>query len=323
MIKDEKIRLLHELSQFNWLHPIPSSANFFLVEVKGALTASQVVSALRKSGILLRYFTNPLLTSFFRVSVGRPSDTDVFISKLKEIEKNVLEFYEPQAWLWDMDGVLADVSQSYRQAIVRTAAAFGVQVTHDDIAEAKMAGNANNDWILTHRLIKKSHKTDEDFPTLEEVTAKFEEIYQGELRFLEKLLVPVEILHQFGKHLPMAIVTGRPRSDALKFLQTHGISDCFRNVVCMEDAPAKPDPAPVHLALQRLGVSRAIMIGDTPDDIRAAVAAGVVGVGILSPSEKAGTRAGVVKEALLSSGASKVIENVAELLSISQHVENK
>ena len=42
----------------------------------------------------------------------------------------------------------------------------------------------------------------------------------------------------------------------------------------MEDAPPKPDPQPVRLALARLGVERAWLVGDTPDDMRAARAAG-------------------------------------------------
>ena len=48
----------------------------------------------------------------------------------------------------------------------------------------------------------------------------------------------------------------------------------------MEDAPAKPSPEPVQLALTSLGVTRALMVGDTPDDIKAAVGAGVVGIGV-------------------------------------------
>jgi phosphoglycolate phosphatase-like HAD superfamily hydrolase len=54
----------------------------------------------------------------------------------------------------------------------------------------------------------------------------------------------------------------------------------------MEDAPAKPDPAPVRLALERLGVQRAWMLGDTPDDLVAAKAAGVLPVGVVPPGEE-------------------------------------
>jgi phosphoglycolate phosphatase-like HAD superfamily hydrolase len=53
----------------------------------------------------------------------------------------------------------------------------------------------------------------------------------------------------------------------------------------MEDAPLKPDPAPVRLALSQLGVSRAWFVGDTPDDARAARSAGALPLGVLAPGE--------------------------------------
>ena len=59
----------------------------------------------------------------------------------------------------------------------------------------------------------------------------------------------------------------------------------------MEDGPLKPSPAPVIKALEGLGIphvhGRALphvcMLGDTVDDMRSAVAAGIVGVGVLTP----------------------------------------
>src|SRR3990167_336438 len=46
------------------------------------------------------------------------------------------------------------VSQSYRMAILETAKAFGVEITSEHVTEMKARGNANNDWIVTHRLIQ-------------------------------------------------------------------------------------------------------------------------------------------------------------------------
>ena len=43
----------------------------------------------------------------------------------------------PEAILFDLDGVLADVSSSYRAAIVQTAAHFGVTVAGAEIAALK------------------------------------------------------------------------------------------------------------------------------------------------------------------------------------------
>jgi phosphoglycolate phosphatase-like HAD superfamily hydrolase len=57
------------------------------------------------------------------------------------------------AVLFDMDGVLASVGSSYREAIIQTAAHFNVSITQEDISIQKKIGNANNDWILSKRLI--------------------------------------------------------------------------------------------------------------------------------------------------------------------------
>ncbi|ELY75993.1 TIGR01548 family HAD-type hydrolase [Natrinema pallidum] len=51
----------------------------------------------------------------------------------------------------DIDGVLVDVADSYRRAIVESVdAVYGRTIRADDIQEFKDAGGFNNDWELTH-----------------------------------------------------------------------------------------------------------------------------------------------------------------------------
>lgn len=71
-------------------------------------------------------------------------------------------------------------------------------------------------------------------------------------------------------------MTGRPRKDCAKFLSTHDLTAYFPVCICMEDGPPKPSPIPVQLACERLNLPprSCLMIGDTPDDIKAGVAAG-------------------------------------------------
>jgi phosphoglycolate phosphatase-like HAD superfamily hydrolase len=104
-------------------------------------------------------------------------------------------------------------------------------------------------------------------------------------------------------------VTGRPRDEARWFLERMGIADLFRAVVCMEDAARKPDPAPVRLALARLGVRRAWMIGNTPDDVRAAAGADVVPLGVVAPGDDLAATAA----ALADAGAARVLDQLADL----------
>ena len=197
-----------------------------------------------------------------------------------------------KALLWDMDGVLADVSQSYRTAIIMAAKKFGVAITGADINVAKAAGNANNDWVLTRKLVADKMaaegKKASQVPSLEAVTEAFEAVYQGGLWKTESLLVDRELIAALAARYPMAIVTGRPRKpDAERFLEHYRLTEFFSHMVCMGETPLpKPDPAPCTVMLKALGVpagSNVIMIGDTVDDIRSAIGAKCSGVGVPAP----------------------------------------
>jgi phosphoglycolate phosphatase-like HAD superfamily hydrolase len=123
------------------------------------------------------------------------------------------------------------------------------------------------------------------------------------------LIVPRALLERLSKRWPLAVVTGRPREEARWFLEREGIADLFRAVVCMEDAARKPDPAPVRLALTRLGVRRAWMVGNTPDDVRAAAGANVVPLGVVAPGDDLSATAA----ALTDAGAARVLDELADL----------
>jgi HAD superfamily hydrolase (TIGR01509 family) len=67
--------------------------------------------------------------------------------------------------------------------------------------------------------------------------------------------------------------------DASDVCRTHGIQHhiehIFKELVCMGEAAPKPSPEPVQLVMKRIGATSAVFIGDTPDDVRAGVAAGM------------------------------------------------
>ena len=58
------------------------------------------------------------------------------------LEQTLRTVLAPEALLFDLDGVIADVRESFRAAIVATAARFGVTVSDADITKAKAAGKA-------------------------------------------------------------------------------------------------------------------------------------------------------------------------------------
>ncbi len=83
-IIEERGRLFAELSSIDWLRVIPSSANFILCQVLRG-QAADLHRELRQRGILVRYFAEPRLENYIRISIGRPEDTDAVVKLLREI----------------------------------------------------------------------------------------------------------------------------------------------------------------------------------------------------------------------------------------------
>ena len=284
---------------------LPSQGSFVFARFADA---GRVWSSLHALGIAIRAFHGrPEVEGWLRITL--PGD-EVNFSRLTHALRTVLA---PEALIFDMDGVLADVSGSYREATLQTAAAFDVEITIQDIEAATAEGNANDCWVLTRRLMAERGV---DRP-LAEVKTQFEEIYQGSeaepgLRRTERLLLERDELLALGERFQLAVVTGRPRADADRFLTERGIAGCFQTVVTMEDAPIKPNPAPVRLALERLGVATAWMVGDTPDDLRAARGANVLPIGVVAPGDDPEP----TTVSLQRAGAATVLEETRKILEV-------
>ncbi|HTI06363.1 MAG TPA: aminotransferase class I/II-fold pyridoxal phosphate-dependent enzyme [Gemmatimonadales bacterium] len=280
-----------------------SQANFVFADF--GRRAAFVRDGLGARDILVRDFpARAGLQTSLRITLpGDPADFERLTRALETV-------LAPEALVFDLDGVLADVRESQRAAMIATGAAFGVAITMADVERALRSGDAANDWIVTQRLIVERGKTVD----LSSVTARYQSLYLGTngtpgLRERERAIVPRAVLERLAERLPLAVVTGRPREEARWFLEREGLAPLFGAMVCMEDAARKPDPAPVRLALTKLGVQRAWMIGNTPDDVRAAVGAGVTPLGIVAP----GDDLTLTTAALTNAGAARVLKHVADL----------
>lgn len=273
--------------------PVPSQANFVLARFAGTRWIDRGLAA---QGVRVRLFDG--LPDCARVAVPA-NDAD-----FQRLERAAECLRRPQALLFDMDGVLANVRRSYRGAIVAACESFGVAVGPAEIDAAKAKGDANDDWALTRLLLRRA-----GVPVpLAQVRDRFEEVYQGTedapgLRRFETLVPPRSWLEELAGRFPLGVVTGRPRRDAERFLAEHELRELFGVVICREDAPLKPDPAPVALAMRRLQAATAWMFGDTPDDILAARGAGAVPVGVVPPGA-----ARIAKKALEDAGAARIVD---------------
>jgi histidinol-phosphate/aromatic aminotransferase/cobyric acid decarboxylase-like protein len=80
----ERERLLDELATIPGLEPVPSSANFMIV--KTVLPPQTLFKELLARDILVRDVSRyPMLSEYFRVSVGSREENDRLIEALKEV----------------------------------------------------------------------------------------------------------------------------------------------------------------------------------------------------------------------------------------------
>jgi histidinol-phosphate aminotransferase len=83
-IVSERDRLFEELSKIDGLVPVASEANFILV--KSAIEPKQIFSELLARDILIRDVSSyPMLSDYFRFSVGMPAQNDYVVNAIREI----------------------------------------------------------------------------------------------------------------------------------------------------------------------------------------------------------------------------------------------
>ena len=83
-LKNERTRLFAALQEIPYLRPYPTQSNFVLCQVLERDAAELKARLAQEHGIFIRYFNKPGLYDHIRISVGRPQDTDLLISALKE-----------------------------------------------------------------------------------------------------------------------------------------------------------------------------------------------------------------------------------------------
>jgi histidinol-phosphate aminotransferase len=245
----------------------PSFTNFILL---GTTTndASIVYEKLIRKGLVVRKMHDGL-----RITVRSKKDNSRLLNELAKISDGII---------FDIDGVLVDVSQSYREAIRQTAEAItGKKFTAADVATVKKLPDSNNDWEVTYALIKgitsgnEMKKIDRNSSSYLAAKQKFQELYLGGLRDKEKLLITTKTLTKLKtQNYKLGIVTSRPREEALYVLRDlipFFPEDC---IIAQEDCEEeKPSPKPLLLAKERMGCRAALYIGDSINDQLAAKAA--------------------------------------------------
>ncbi|MGH9534077.1 MAG: aminotransferase class I/II-fold pyridoxal phosphate-dependent enzyme [Terriglobales bacterium] len=302
-----------------------SAANFVLFQAEGgtagARPAAELVRFFRQQGVLVRDRGRDL-PGAVRITCGRRGDTERAITLLREYYDPKLHALSaapqapgssprplgpgPQATIatpspdraqnrpvvvFDMDGVLVDVSGSYLRAIAATVAALGgagiAAVSDAEIQAMKDGGGYNNDWDLSRELLRQRGV---ELPR-EAVIAAFNRLYHGTngdgLRRAERWLLEAPALASWRRQFRLAIFTGRPRGEAEAALRRFGVAQAFERCLGLEDVErGKPAPDGLLRLAADLG-PLAAFLGDTVDDAAAARGAGVPFIGVVPPGHPA------------------------------------
>ncbi len=187
--------------------------------------------------------------------------------------------------VFDMDGVLVDVTESYRETIVRTVEHFaGVTVTRAQIQDYKNQGDFNDDWKLSHHILAQ-HGVSVAF---QNVVDYFQGLFHGNgtdgLILRERWMARDGLFDRLAARFDLAVFTGRMRWEAEVTLRRFAPSLRFDPIVGMDSVTAqKPAPEGLLKIAAAAGGRQIWYIGDTVDDARCARAAGVPFIGIAAP----------------------------------------
>lgn len=191
----------------------------------------------------------------------------------------------PGVIVFDMDGVLVEVTASYREAIRETVRHFtGKLVSHDTIQNFKNAGGWNNDWLLSHRLIADLGKKID----YADVVDRFNRIFFGEngdgLIRRETWMPSDGLLERLAARAALAIFTGRAKYEADATLGRYAQNIKFHPLIT-DECVRNPKPAPDGLLMIKREFPEHTIwyLGDTVDDARSARAAHVPFIGVATP----------------------------------------
>jgi HAD superfamily phosphatase len=213
--------------------------------------------------------------------------------------------------IFDMDGVLVDVTESYRAAIQATVKHFtGNEPSHQEIQDWKNRGGWNDDWQLSTRMI---HERGGSTP-YNDVVDHFQKLFHGDgtdgLILREQWLASNGLFDRLGIAHHLAVFTGRLRWEANVTLNRFS-PDVFNPVVGADDVTrTKPDPEGLHQICSSVPHGKCWYVGDTVDDARASSAAGVPFIGIAS---KGNPRYEELVRLLRLEGAVAVLDDINSL----------
>ena len=210
--------------------------------------------------------------------------------------------------LFDLDGTLVDSVPDLAAAVNEALGQFGRPILPEAEIRQYVGDGAR---LLLARALSRRADADAATPEVDRVWSAFMSSYEAHLCVHSRLYpgVAETLSHLHAAGAGMGVVTNKPARFIAPLLERLGIRDPFGALVGGDSLPQrKPDPAPVHEAMRRLGLQAGkgtYLVGDSINDVRAGRSAGCVVVGV-----SYGYNHGVD---LRQAGAAAVIDRMSDL----------
>ena len=270
-------------------------ANFFLIWM--GPTAPHFVQFCRDKGLLIRDRSKLFaMTGSVRVSVGSDQEMEKFLEILDG-------FHQHFALIFDLDDTLVDTSESFDEVVCTLVERkSGKALPRQELQELRASGGFNDDWDATRELLRqRGHDV-----SYEEIAQEALPLYLELAPKTEALMISENLLPVMKKRHRLFIVTGRTRSE-FEPVWKDRLVDHFEEIVCKDDRPElapKPAPDQIKDLMERHKIGQAIYIGNSVDDMQAAVASGIGAIGVCSNQ---------TEDVLKAAGAETTLESPQEL----------
>jgi len=193
---------------------------------------------------------------------------------------------KPQILIFDIDGVLIDVRETYWRTGLETVKYLsGKRVTYAQLWAWKSKPGYNDDWRMTADWVTSLGR-----PTsYDQARAAFEKFYWGTNGKLgnvrnEKFMITPRQVQRWAGRYELNLFTGRTRREYAYTFDRWPHASHFRRVVTMDDVKkGKPHPEGLLKILGKRDPRSAVYLGDNIDDALAARDAGVPFLAILPP----------------------------------------
>lgn len=189
---------------------------------------------------------------------------------------------QPEALIFDFDGVLADTEPLYWKAWTELLARHGIAFTWEEYCRY---GRGVKDEEMLKALPQLASRP-EILPALQRQLPTRKQMVRA--WSYEQCPIHDSIVHSLLSLHPfrLGLVTSSDRSEVEPLLRLAGIDQCFEALVFREDVHRhKPDPAPYLEIRSRLGVETGIAFEDSEAGIRSATAAGFTAVRVAQPAD--------------------------------------